>query len=239
LAALAAGLAMPCLALALGLGARLGAPGLAVAGAMALFAAGVWVAVSGMIRSYPHARLGAANAVTLLRLALIAPLAVAVPVGAALAADPAAGWVLLAVALVALSLDGLDGWLARRSGLVSAFGARFDMEVDAVLAAMLAILVWQTGAAGPWVLVLGFARYAFVAAAVVWPWLLGDLPESLARKAVCVLQIGTLIACLAPVVAPPVSTLSALVASVALAWSFGRDILWLHRRARHGGSGAA
>ena len=37
-----------------------------------------------------------------------------------------------------LALDGLDGWAARRQGLVSAFGARFDMEVDALLILALA-----------------------------------------------------------------------------------------------------
>jgi phosphatidylglycerophosphate synthase len=40
-----------------------------------------------------------------------------------------------------LALDGLDGWLARRFGLASAYGARFDMEVDGFLILVLALLV--------------------------------------------------------------------------------------------------
>lgn len=225
-----------CLALSWSLALRLDAGAEAVVGAMTLFVAGAALATAGMSHGYPHSRVGLTNAVTLLRLVLAAPLVGALFAAGALAADIAAGWAVFALALVALSLDGVDGWLARRAGLTSAFGARFDMEVDAVLAALLALLVWQTGSAGAWVLVLGFARYAFVGAAALLPWLAAPLPESRARKAVCVLQIGTLIACLAPVVVPPVSTVLVLVASAALVWSFGRDIVWLWRRA---GQGAA
>ena len=37
------------------------------------------------------------------------------------------------LASVALILDGVDGKVARRTRNASAFGARFDMEVDAFL----------------------------------------------------------------------------------------------------------
>ena len=47
------------------------------------------------------------------------------------------------------ALDGVDGWLARRRGMSSAFGARFDMEIDALLVQVLAILVWRYGKAAP------------------------------------------------------------------------------------------
>jgi phosphatidylglycerophosphate synthase len=231
LAIAAAVLALPCLALSWTLAGRLGAGWEAASVATTLFVAGAALATVGMAAGYPHTRLGVANAVTLFRLALAAPLSVPLMAAGALVADPVAGWAVFGLALVALSLDGVDGWAARRANLASTFGARFDMEVDAVLAALLALLVWQTGAAGSWVLVLGFARYAFVAAAVGLPWLAAPLPESRARKAVCVLQIGTLILCLAPVVMPPVSTAAALVATAALVWSFGRDIRWLWRHA--------
>lgn len=229
-------LALPLAGLATALSAafalRLDTGPLPVAAAVALFALGVSVARAGLAGHHPHARLGPANVVTLSRLSLAAALVVPLTQAAALPADPGTGWTVLALALLALSLDGVDGWLARRTGLASAFGARFDMEVDAVLSALLSLLVWQSGAAGVWVLALGFTRYAFVAACAVLPWLAAPLPDSLARKAVCVLQIGALIACLAPVLPVTVTTPFAAVATAALAWSFGRDILWLwHRRA--------
>ena len=49
-----------------------------------------------------------------------------------------------------------------RSNEASSFGARFDMETDALLILVLAALVWQHGKAGPWILAAGLMRYAFV-----------------------------------------------------------------------------
>ena len=46
-------------------------------------------------------------------------------------------------------LDGVDGWLARAIALASDFGARFDMETDALFILVLAVLAWQFGKAGP------------------------------------------------------------------------------------------
>ena len=99
-------------------------------------------------------------------------------------------------------LDGVDGWLARRSGLASAFGARFDMEVDALLIMALAILAWQHGKAGSWVLLSGLLRYAFVAAGWLAPWMSRPLPPSRRRQTVCVVQIAGLCAAVAPIVPP-------------------------------------
>jgi hypothetical protein len=45
------------------------------------------------------------------------------------------------IAGAAIILDGTDCWATRRQGLASAFGARFDMEVDAFAISVLAIAV--------------------------------------------------------------------------------------------------
>jgi phosphatidylglycerophosphate synthase len=200
-------------------GAQAGALAAAVAG----YGLGVSLALGLMRRDYPHDRVGAANLVTLLRLALAAALL------APLAA-PALPGAVFAVAAVALALDGVDGALARRLGPVSDFGASFDMEVDSALALILALNAWAAGTAGAAVLLLGLPRYAFGAAALVLPWLDRPLPPSLARKAVCVLQIGALIALQLPQAAAWAGPLLA-AAALALAWSFARDIarLWRHR----------
>ena len=95
---------------------------------------------------------------------------------------------------------------------------------------ILSLLALGAGKAGPWILALGAMRYAFVAAMRIWPWLDAPLPESFRRKAVCVIQIATLIALLAPVVQPPLSASVAAAATVLLAWSFATDILWLWRK---------
>lgn len=175
-------------------------------------------------RTYPHSELGLCNIITQSRLALATTLLV--PLLA-----PAAGttWIVFAIAVVGFALDGVDGRLARRSGLSSEFGARFDMEVDAVFAALLAIAALQSGKAGAWVLALGFMRYGYVAAGFVWPWMRSGLPECWRRKAICVVQIGVLIALLAPIVTAPMSEAIAVLATALLSWSFVVDIAWLMR----------
>jgi phosphatidylglycerophosphate synthase len=184
----------------------------------------LWLAVRRL-----HARsFGAANSVTLVRAALA--LLLAALVGEA--TTPALGWVLVAIGTVAVALDGVDGALARRRDQASAFGARFDMETDALLILVLAVLVWQQGKAGVWILAAGLLRYLFVAAGWVLPWMSAALPPSRRRQAVCVVQIVSLLGALAPVVVPPWSEALALAGLTALVWSFAVDAQWLARQAR-------
>lgn len=173
--------------------------------------------------------LGAANQITLGRAALTALL-----IG--LFGEPAApvlAWTALAVAIAVSILDGVDGAVARRRGQVSRFGARFDMEIDALLILVLAVLALQFGKAGAWVLAAGMLRYAFVAAGAVAPWLAAPLPPRRRRQVVCVVQIVSLIVCLAPVIPTPWSAIAAALGIGALTWSFAVDVVWLgHNRRR-------
>lgn len=173
-------------------------------------------------RGFPHPTLGACNGVTLARMALtaglLAPLASAAP--------PLA---VFSLAALALSMDGVDGWLARRAGWMSGFGARLDMEVDSGLALLLALNAWAAGMAGIAVLLLGLPRYLFAVALLVFPWLDRPLPESFARKTVCVAQIAGLLALQLPMVSGLPAQGIVTVISIALVWSFGRDIVWLWR----------
>ncbi|MDG4647785.1 CDP-alcohol phosphatidyltransferase family protein [Roseibacterium sp. SDUM158017] len=202
-----------------------GAFGAGLAAGMAVYAAAAFAAALEMHRRYPHPVVGLCNLVTLLRLVLAASL---VP---ALVAGTGPGWGLFAVAVVALSLDGADGWLARRQGLVSHFGARFDMEVDSLLGLILATMAWTSGNAPAAVILLGLPRYVFGAAGLVLPWLRRDLPERFSRKAVCVVQLATLIVLQLPIVPQGLSAGLVTLAAGALAWSFARDVIWL-RQAR-------
>lgn len=147
----------------------------------------------------------------------------------ALVADRSPHPVLLAtMAGVALLLDGVDGQVARRTGTASAFGARFDMEVDAFL--ILVLSIHDSMSLGPWVLAIGLMRYGFVAASAPCPWLKAPLPPSQARKIVAAVQ-G--VALTAAVVLPHPEALTATAAAlVTLTWSFARDIRWLARNAR-------
>jgi len=180
------------------------------------------------LRHRPAEAFGAANSVTLGRAALTVLLVALLGTAAA----PAVGWVVVALGTAGVLLDGVDGALARRRNEASRFGARFDMETDALLILVLAALVWQHGKAGPWILAAGLLRYLFVAASWVLPWFGAALPPSRRRQAVCVVQIVSLLGALAPIVVPPWSAVLALAGLAALVWSFAVDVVWLARHAR-------
>ncbi|WP_322272194.1 CDP-alcohol phosphatidyltransferase family protein [Hydrogenophaga sp.] len=200
--------------------------------ALLVFAGGAWL-VWRALGAHPHARFGPANRVTLARLGALALMAALIGEAlprAPLDTMPAAAWWLVLAATVTASLDAVDGALARRSGLASAFGARFDMETDAAFTLVLCALVVQAGQAGVWILASGLMRYAFVAAAFVWPWLNGPLQPSKRRQTVCVVQITTLIVCLGPTVPPLLASGLAAVSLALLTLSFATDVRTLARQ---------
>ncbi|MGQ2907769.1 MAG: CDP-alcohol phosphatidyltransferase family protein [Aliihoeflea sp.] len=177
--------------------------------------------------SHPHEAFGPANAVTLFRAGLVALVAATL-----FAPAPRGDAALLigGLAFLILALDGVDGWLARRTGLASTFGARFDLEIDALFVLVLSALAFTNDKAGVWVLLIGAMRYAFFFAGRLTPKLEAPLPDSMRRKAVCVIQIAALGLLLLPQVQPPHSIWIAAGALVLLAWSFAVDTLHLLRR---------
>lgn len=201
-------------------------PAIATLQAFAVFAAMAFCVLFWLPRYHPHARFGAANVVTLGRATMACAL-----VG--LIGHPTLvtqlGWLVTALAGIALLLDGVDGKLARRHGTTSKFGARFDMETDAATILVLAILVFESGKSGAWVLLAGGLRYLFVVASYALPRLAAPLPPSWRRQAICVAQVGALAACAAPVLGPAASSTIAGVALALLIASFTVDTLWLMR----------
>jgi phosphatidylglycerophosphate synthase len=185
-----------------------------------------FIAVTRLRAFHPYPRFGAANTVTSIRAALVAV------VGAFIGETPtdALASSAVVIATIATMLDGVDGWLARRTAMSSAFGARFDMEIDALLIQILSILAWLYGKAGPWVLLSGLLRYAFWAAGLGVVWIRQPLFASTRRKTVCVVQIAGLLVALSPVVTPPWSNAVAAAALAALGYSFLVDTWWLWRR---------
>lgn len=167
--------------------------------------------------------IGLANLITGARAVLVAGVAAA---GFA-ATTPRAALVVVTVGTVAALLDLADGWVARRTGTTTAFGARFDMEVDAALILVLSALVWRFGVTGPWVLAAGLMRYAFVAASGPLPWLARPLPPSRRRQTICVVQIVTLLVALVPALPRPLAAAVAAAGLAVLAWSFAVDVAWL------------
>ncbi len=135
---------------------------------------------------------------------------------------------LVLLATAALCLDFVDGRVARATLTESQFGATLDGEVDAFL--ILTLSVYVAPAAGWWVLAIGAARYAFLAAGWLFAWMRAPLPRRDWRKVVTAVQ-GVVLVIAAADVLPLVLTRLALAAAlVLLAESFGRDVHWLWRR---------
>jgi phosphatidylglycerophosphate synthase len=197
---------------------------------LALFVLIAVVVIDRLPPHHPHARFGFGNGLTLVR-------AGGAVVFMALALEPGLlvgrlAWAALAGVALLLALDGIDGLVARQEGRASAFGARFDMEVDALLILALSVAAAGLGKAGPWVVSLGLIRYVFVLAGWIVPALARPLPPSRRRRLVCALQVAVLGLLLAPPVVPPLSSALAAAAFAALLGSFAADVAWLARRQR-------
>lgn len=204
------------------------APQYAALATLAICVAGSFLVLHGLSVAYPYARLGLCNILTMTRAAGIAVMAGLLVVGSGAPPD----WSLVLLAGGVLAIDALDGWAARRSGLSSAFGARFDVEADVAFAVVMAALAWQTGKVGPWFLALGALRPTFLLARAAWPRLRGDLPDAMWRKSVAALQMTVQVLLLAPVIVPPVSQVIGAALFAAVVVSFAVDIRWLLTRPR-------
>lgn len=187
------------------------------------------------LRRAARRRLSPADRVTLTRAVLACGVAALVAHDADGGAQPtvtaASVGVLVALASVALVLDAVDGRVARRTGTVHPFGARFDMETDAFL-----ILVLSVHAAtefGWWVLGIGAARYVLllVAALSRWaPWLRAQVPARLWRKAVAAYQGVVLTVATGDVLPSPIAVVAVAAGLALLFVSFVTEVTTLRRR---------
>jgi phosphatidylglycerophosphate synthase len=176
------------------------------------------------LRRGEAARFGPATAVTATRSVLVA-IVTAMVVSSFSTPVPAP--ILVSTVAVALALDAVDGYVARRTGTVTELGARFDMEVDAFL--LLVLCAYDLRYVGAWVLAIGLMRYAFVGAAWLLPWMGASLPPRYWRKVVTAI-CGIALTMVATGSLPGwLDSALAGIALVLLIESFGRDVVWLVR----------
>ena len=173
-------------------------------------------------------RLTPADRVTVARAALGAACAVLTLLALA-GVLPPRPWSLFLLAAVAALLDAVDGAVARRTGCVSARGARWDMEVDAAFLVVLGVAVAPFA---PWALGIGAARYLYGAGAVLRPAWRRPLPFRQSRRVIAGFQAAALVIALAPFLPLWVGQALTAVALASLAFSFGRDIAHQERRTR-------
>ncbi|WP_157744206.1 CDP-alcohol phosphatidyltransferase family protein [Halopenitus persicus] len=145
-------------------------------------------------------------------------------------------WVPALLYAAAASLDAVDGFLARSTGTVTDVGARLDTEMDALGLLVGAAVAISVGMAPAIYLLVGLARYAFVAGIELRRWR-GDpvsrLPESRLRRLNAAGQMAVLIVVLAPWPGTAASRPIATVAMVPFLLVFGRD--WLLATGRREG----
>lgn len=176
--------------------------------------------VVGLRRSGERA-LGVANAVTLARTTLVGGVAALVPSSFGQVSAVSA---IVTLAAIALALDAVDGWIARRTNTITPVGARFDGEVDALLILVLSVFVARS--IGPWVLAIGLMRYVFLVAGLL-PWMRVTLPPRYWRKVVAATQGIVLTVAAAGVLPHAWSAAAVVLALILLVESFGRDVRWL------------
>jgi phosphatidylglycerophosphate synthase len=205
------------------LGLLAGVVGLTIGGWLVGMACGLVanaLLVSGLLRSR-CATLGVANGVTLARTTLVGGAAALVTSSFGGAGSMSA---VVTLAAIALALDAVDGWVARRTNTITPVGARFDGEVDAFLILVLSVYVARS--VGAWVLAIGLMRYAFLVAGVL-PWMRVALPARYWRKVVAATQGIVLTLAAADVLPHAWASFAVVLALILLAESFGRDVRWL------------
>ena len=187
-----------------------------------------------LVARYSRARsFGIADVVTLVRglgVCFLAGLALQALAGG-LARDGVLTMIIMGT--LCLTLDGVDGRVARARGEASAFGARFDVETDTAMLMVLCVAVAALGIAGWWVIAIGALRYGYVATSLVVRALRTPLPYRYSGKVIAVVQAVALLAALTFRLTHGehwLSTAFLLAALASLCWSFGRDVIWQLRQ---------
>ena len=167
----------------------------------------------------PAGRFGPANAITMARLYGMFALPFLPPRLVAI------------IGTLLLALDGVDGWVARRTGMSGEFGAFLDQECDAFFMLLLCLLLYRLpGGFGPWILVPGLLRYLFVLYVRLARPPLRKEPRSRRAMWAFVLMMATLLLCFAVYPAHPgVLRALAAVTGAALVLSFAESLYRMHR----------
>ena len=174
----------------------------------------------------------AADAVTVLRAALAGG-AFAAALRPISRVERRRSWAVAGFAIPALVLDAVDGRVARSTGTACPAGARLDMETDAAVLLGLTAVLART--LTPRALVIGAARYVFVAGRLVRPAWAGELPPSRRRRTVAGLQEVAVAVATVPVVPRPLARALLTGAAGLLLWSFARDVAALERSTARAG----
>jgi phosphatidylglycerophosphate synthase len=157
--------------------------------------------------------IGWANLITLGRLATIV----------AIASSSRASPIEALGAAGVMCLDWLDGRVARRRREATEFGAKFDMETDALFIAAVGAKLAVVGRLAAWIFVPGLLRYIY-ALAVGLVETRGEAPRSRFGRYVFAIQGASLAVALWPI--QSVFVPLAVVATLLTTYSFARSAYW-------------
>jgi CDP-diacylglycerol--glycerol-3-phosphate 3-phosphatidyltransferase len=128
--------------------------------------------------------------------------------------------------------DLFDGYIARRQGHVTRLGEKLDLDMDVRGMLLGSVLAVQYGAAGWWYLLIGLARYLYLAGL----WVRRRLGLPVIEKAnplsrpLAGLQMGVSTALLAPVLSPPYTVLISSLTMAVFLGNFFYDWLVIGKR---------
>lgn len=123
--------------------------------------------------------LGYANWVTISRLSIVLTLGFAY--------HYLSDYVLFVGFLIAISLDGIDGYLARKFDQTSKAGEALDMETDAFLVLLISWIHYDSGKVVWWILIPGGLRYYY---GLTFFWLkptVKEFPDKKMRASIAVI----------------------------------------------------
>ena len=172
---------------------------------------------------YPS--LGAANLITASRGLLLAFL-----VGFMCSGRPNSplGWVPGILFTLNILADFADGIVARVTHRASLLGAHLDMHFDSLGVLLAALLVVRFGQMPPWFVLVGLARYLFLAGETLLRFMgrpTHPMPPSPTRRALAGIQMSFLAVALYPVVSPQATRIVGTFLFFPFMLGFVRDFL--------------
>jgi CDP-diacylglycerol---glycerol-3-phosphate 3-phosphatidyltransferase len=167
--------------------------------------------------------LGWGNVLTLLRGLLVALMS-----GFLFLPYPAGwlAWVPGILYVISCAADFLDGYVARLTQHTTRLGEILDMSFDGLGVLAASLLVVQYGQAPAWYILVGLARYLFLAGLWVRRRLerpIYEMPPRSSRRIIAGLQMGFLGAALLPVFSAQATNLAAVLFGLPLLIGFMRD----------------
>ena len=141
-------------------------------------------------------------------------------------------WVPAGLYWLANLTDFFDGYLARRTNRVTYLGEALDIKLDGFGVLVATVLIVLYGQVPFWYLLVGLARYFFVAGIWVLEKMgkpVSELPPSVRRRAFAGVQMGFVGAMLMPIFGPPGTYWAAAVFGLLFLLGFLVDWLYVSR----------